>query len=151
MSWQGHVDKLVATKQIIGAIILGHEGKIYACSPSLKIVPHEVSISTEDGGSQKVQVDEAKVLVEAGLNGGELKGPGGVWINNKKYHLIDWRKDDKSNVGYYKCVNGGATIAKTNKCVIVGVWMTDESNKQSGGNCNKLIEKLAEDFIKVKY
>ena len=149
MSWQANVDKLIKTNHCYAAAILGLEGKIYATSKDLALAPREHEISNEKGGKDKVTIDEAKQLIEAVNNAGTPKNSSCLYLNGEKYLLTTWRPED--NVGYYKILNGGATVVKTGKTVIVGLWSGAKVPGQNGGNCNKVVEKLAADFIKVKY
>ena len=45
-------------------------------------------------------------------------------MGNKRYHLISFLEDD--DVAYLKSEEGGATVTKTNKLIIVGVWLKDK-------------------------
>lgn len=51
---------------------------------------------------------------------GKVQSPPGIWINGENYFLIDYRSD--INTAYLKNLEGGATVCKTNKLILVGIW-----------------------------
>ena len=52
--------------------------------------------------------------------------------------MIDFRTD--INTAYLKNMEGGATICKTKKLILVAVWL--KKNKQDAGNCNEALENF---------
>lgn len=144
MSWDAHVNKLVAGGGVFAAAILRPDGKVYAQSPDMGLAERPIRVSSEESG-EAVLVNEMKGVAEAMANPDKARK--GLWINGVKYHLLSL--DPERSVGYYKCLRGGAAVAKTAKTIIVGLW--SEEKAQSGGRCNVVVEKLADDFRKIKY
>ena len=150
MSWQDHINKLMSSNALDGAAIIGlQDAKVYGISKDLSIGVYEALIKDENGEAKKCTANEAQILVDFCNKKGKVPVPPGIWINKKRYYLLNWR--DESNVGYVKTNQGGACIAKTNKCVIVGVWSNAKIPSRNGGDCNKTVEKVAELFMKVNY
>ena len=123
------------------------QGKVYANSPGLPLGTHNYTLKDETGKDVTGEVDEVKVLKEIFEKKGLVASPPGIFLGKKRYHLISFLDDE--NVAYLKSEEGGATVTKTNKLIIVGVWLKDK--KQIGGDCNTAVEKLAEQFKKANY
>ena len=101
----------------------------------------------ETGKEVHSSVDELKLLKTIFEKEGLVPSPPGIWLNKKKYHLITFRDD--INAAYLKNLEGGATIIKTNKLILVGIW--SKKDEQNAGDCNKEMEEFANNFIKIKY
>jgi len=70
----------------------------------------------------------------------------GVRMGKTKFMMVSHSPEDK--VTYLsRQGGGGACIATTNKCIVIGIWSKDimMSNKQpqTAGDCNELTERVA--------
>ena len=70
-----------------------------------------------------------------------------VTMGGKKYQVTHY---EEGNVAYLKIKDGGATVAKTNQALIIGVYNTTKKYKSDGkelpqsvGMCNTVVEELA--------
>ena len=133
-----------------GAAILGTNGTVYAHSEGFEIGNHSVKVQNEDGDYVDAEVNECEILVEFFKNEGFVNTPPGIFLNGKRYYMLVFR-DDK-NVSYLKCPGGGACVIQTNMLIIVGIW-SKELNilDRCAGNCNKVIEDIAEKFLQANY
>ena len=149
-TWEGYVENLLATNKLNHAAIVGlSDGKVYASSPGFSISLHPGSIVGENGETKEFIVDEYHIILDVLSKNGIVPNPPGIWINNTRYHLLQFRDD--INAAYLKCKNGGATVVKTNKLIIIGTWSKEKDPKRNGGNCNDVIEEIAEKFVKANY
>ena len=100
----------------------------------------------EDGSMKKVQVDEFVTALEA-TKGNRKGSEAGIRMNNQKYMLIKHNPENNS-VYLGREGGGGACIARTNTAVVIGIWnkSLEMSNGklQNAGDCNELVEKMAE-------
>ena len=150
MSWQGYVDQLIKTDALDGAAIVGlDDGLVYAHSPGFSLEKHAGSLPNELGEEVKVSIDELAGLLHVVKHNGNIATPPGFWLNKVRYVLVEWRDD--INTGYYKCKDGGATVAKTTKLAVVGTWSQKVIKGRSGGRCNEVIENIAHEFIKAQF
>ena len=76
-------------------------------------------------------------------------------LAGKKYRIIHYKKNQ---VVYLKINEGGATIAKSKKLFIIGVYnntkncsFDDQKKKQSIGLCNNIVEDLANFMIRYNW
>ena len=146
-TWDEHIHGLLATKCVQHAAIIDLNGGICANSANFNLSIHPVELSDEKSAKHTAQVDEIQILLKLVNNKGLVDTPPGIWINNMRYYLVRW--DDDLNAASLKTNNGGATVMKTNKCIIVGTWASDVNQGQ--GNCNQQIFKLGESFLSVGY
>ena len=146
MFWNGYIEDLMKTGKLSGAAILSLEdGVIYAHSSTLIIRPHPAQLINEFGEAIEFEVNEDQVILEMCKNKGQVTTPPGIWIACNHYHLVEWRDD--VNVGYLCRHDGGATVAATKTLIIIGTWSAiNGDTKQRAGECNELIEDLAEKF-----
>ncbi len=150
MSWDGYVQGLMQSNYLDGAAILGANGTVYAQSEGFDIGKHFVKLRNEDDDLIEVEVDEADVLISFFKNEGIVPAPPGIFLNGKRYHMLVFRED--KNVGYLKCSGGGACVVKTNTLIIVGTWSTEYNIiGRCAGNCNQVIEEIADQFVKVNF
>ena len=67
-------------------------------------------------------------------------------MDNKKYMLIRPSPMIPSGA-YLSCVGGGATVASTDKIVIIGIWDIEtkmsNGNLQNTGDTSALVERMA--------
>ena len=106
----------------------------------------------EDGTTKGVQVDEVKCAIAASQgNRSGGNGGAGIRMNGSKFIMI--RPSPEVDKGAYlsRQGGGGATVASTDKLVIIGIWDKDAvmSNKQTQntGDCSHVVEKMAK-FLK---
>jgi profilin len=126
MSWQAYVDdSLVGTGHVKKAIILGHDGNVWATTPGFSIKP-----------------DEAKKLIAA-FNDPSGALSSGVFLASTKYMTL---KADNRSV-YGKKGATGFCAVKTGLAVLVALY--DESIQP--GQCATVTEKLADYLIENSY
>ena len=120
----GHVYNNVLTE----AAIMGFDGAEWAKTAGLS-----------------VKQDEIKKLNEL-FKQSDNNTPS-IMLGGKKYQITHY---EKNTFVYLKIKEGGATIAKTNKAYIIGVYNTSKNYKydgkelpQSVGMCNTVVEELA--------
>ena len=120
----GHVYNNVLTE----AAIMGIDGAEWAKSAGLSVKP-----------------DEIKKLNEL-FKQSENNTPS-IMLGGKKYQVTHY---EKNAFVYLKIKEGGATVAKTNKAFIIGVYNTSKMYTYDGkplpqgvGMCNTVVEDLA--------
>ena len=119
-----------------GAIV-GFDGAVWARTDGIDIKP-----------------DECKKLNEL-LNQSENNTPS-VVVGGKKYQVTHY---EPNAFVYLKIKEGGATIAKTGKAYVVGIYSTAKKYKtgegkelpQSVGMCNTVVENLAATLKGMNY
>ena len=119
-----------------GAIV-GFDGAVWARTDGIDIKP-----------------DECKKLNEL-LNQSENNTPS-IMVGGKKYQVTHY---EPNAFVYLKIKEGGATIAKTNKAFVVGIYSTAKKYKtgegkelpQSVGMCNTVVENLAATLKGMNY
>ncbi len=144
MIYSQYVQELMHSGHLDGAAVLDClDGLVLAHSDNFIISEYELDFPTETGEKTKLKIDEACILVNVVTNKGFVHTPPGIWIAERHYRLISFM--DEINTAYLKCPNGGATVTKTNKLIIVGVWsQVDTLLNRSAGHCNTIVEKLAQ-------
>ncbi|KAG0004185.1 profilin, required for normal timing of actin polymerization in response to thermal stress [Entomortierella chlamydospora] len=126
MSWQSYVDtQLVGTGKVKKAAIFGHDGSLWAGSPDFKV-----------GGA------EAQKVIKAFNDTSEIAA-NGMYLEGTKYVLL--RADDKTI--YARHGQNGVACVKTNQTVLIGYY---EEGMQAG-DCNTVVEKLAEYLVGTGY
>ena len=128
------------------AAIYGHDGNKWATSPGFELYNYQFDLAQEDGSSKKVEVNEFKSVFAA--TGGNRKGSeAGIRIANQKYMFIKHNPENNS-VYLAREGGGGACAVKTAQCLIIGVWnkagQMSNGKLQNAGDCNELVEKMAE-------
>ena len=118
------------------AAIVGHDGSVWASTTGLAVKP-----------------DEVKKLAEL-FNQSENNTPS-IIIGGKKYQVTHY---EKGTFVYLKIKEGGATIAKTGKAYVIGVYNTSKKYKYDGKElpqgvfmCNTVVEDLAAQFKGMNY
>ncbi|EKX36790.1 hypothetical protein GUITHDRAFT_89929 [Guillardia theta CCMP2712] len=126
MSWQAYVDDhLVGTRKVSHAAIIGLNGAIWASSANFKMSAQEgASIATAIAGSPN------SVLGSDAMP---------VTLQGVKFLVL---RADESSI-YLRHGPEGACIAKTNQCILIGMY----GENQQAGDCNVVVEKLA-DYLK---
>ena len=121
MGWEDHAQELLDTKHVHTAGIIGREdGTIYGV------------------------IDNAFSDAEAELISTFFKGEGkvpAVILNGVKFQLISFFEDE---VAYLVNDKGGACVARSETTLVVGTW--DKASKHTAGNCNKQVQKKAEEL-----
>ena len=126
MAWQPYVDTyLVGSGKICSGAILGHDGSIWAASPSLNLTPTE---------TQKLT---AAFLDPAGIRSE------GFRISGTKYITI--MSTDKEIYG--KAGACGICCVKPKQAVVVGIY--DE--KMISGEAAKVVGGLGDYLVSVNY
>lgn len=126
MAWQPYVDSsLIGSGKICAGAILGHDGSIWAVSPSLTLTPSE---------TQK--------LTSAFLDPTSIRSEG-FRISGTKYITI--MSTEKEIYG--KAGAGGICCVKTKQAVVVGIY--DE--KTVSGEAAKVVGGLSDYLISVNY
>ena len=147
-SWDEHINSLLESKSVQDAAIIAlSDGSICANSPNFNLTTHAVELNDEKGSKHTANVNEIEIIQKLVNNKGIVPSPPGIWINNQTYHLIRW--DEELNVASLKSATGGATVMKTNKCIILGTW--DKNANKGAGNCNIAVVQLGETFLSVGY
>ena len=120
----GHVYNNVLTE----AAIMGFDGAEWAKTAGLSVKP-----------------DEIKKLNDL-FKQSENNTPS-IMLGGKKYQVTHY---EKNAFVYLKIKEGGATVAKTNKAFIIGVYNTSKTYTYDGkplpqgvGMCNTVVEDLA--------
>ena len=155
-SWKDYVDSMMATNKLNHAAILGfQDSKVYASSPGFLLSMHPASLEVGKDETKEFVVDEFDVLKGLINNEGIVKTPPGIWLNNQHFRLVEFRAEGTTAnprcTIYLKCKNGGATIVKTHKLIILAIWSNENDPNKNGGFCNSVVEGIAEEFIKADY
>lgn len=128
MAWQPYVDSsLVGSGKIASGAILGHDGSIWAASPSL---------------SSSLKPEETKKLTAAFTDPSGIRSEG-FRIGGTKYITI--MSTDKEIYG--KAGAGGICCVKTKQAIVVGLY--DE--KMISGEAAKVVGGLGDYLISVNY
>jgi profilin len=126
MAWQPYVDSsLVGSGKICAGAILGHDGSVWAASPTLSLAPTE---------TQKLS---AAFLDPSGIRSEGFK------ISGTKYITI--MSTDKEIYG--KAGACGICCVKTKQAIVVGLY--DE--KTISGEAAKVVGGLGDYLISVNY
>ena len=126
MAWQPYVDSsLVGSGKICAGAILGHDGSIWAASPSLSLTPTE---------TQK--------LTAAFLDPSAIRSEG-FRIAGTKYITI--MSTDKEIYG--KAGACGICCVKTKQAIVVGLY----DDKMISGEAAKVVGGLSDYLISVNY
>jgi profilin len=128
MSWQPYVDtSLVGSGKIVAGAIVGHDGSVWAASPSI---------------ASKVTAEETKKLVTAFGDPNGIRSEG-FRVAGTKYITI--MSTDREIYG--KSGASGICCCKTKQAVVVGLY--DE--KTVSGEAAKIVGALGDYLISVNY
>eukprot|EP00048_Salpingoeca_helianthica_P014334 m.221170 g.221170 ORF g.221170 m.221170 type:complete len:126 (+) comp15734_c0_seq1:87-464(+) len=125
MSWQSYITSILGSNFVQKAAIHGLDGSTWATSPGFAVTP-----------------DEAKALAKASTDPSGLYS--GIFLQGTKYTFV--RQDERSTYGR-KGSDSGCVIVKTKQAILIGVY---EAGVQAG-NCNTVVEKMADYLISVGY
>ena len=135
--------------------IYGKDGTLYASHPAgWKLESYTYDTPQDDGSTKPVQVDEVKCAIAAsqGNRSGGNAGAG-IRMGNKKFMMIRPSPEVKQGAYLSRQGGGGATVASTDKLVVIGVWDKDMpmSNKQmqNTGDCSDMVERMTK-FLESK-
>ena len=138
MSWGDYITRSLVNRQdanghvynnvLTEAAIMGMDGAEWAKTAGLSVKP-----------------DEIKKLNDL-FKQSENNTPS-IMLGGKKYQVTHY---EKNAFVYLKIKEGGATVAKTNKAFIIGVYNTSKNYTYDGkplpqgvGMCNTVVEDLA--------
>lgn len=124
MSWDSYRDNLIASHCLDKVVICGiPDGSVWTQSPGLTVKPEEV-----------------KAII-AGFNksGRDALAANGIFFSGTKYRFI--LGEDNEIQG--KLGTAGLSIAKSNKCMIVGIY----KDGQQPGNARTRVEAMR-DYLK---
>lgn len=149
MSWDSYIDQLIGSSNLEHACILDNsEYAVCGASKDFALKEFKKAFDYDDSGKQ-FEINETKILINIFKNKGQVPNPPGIFLNGDKYMLVDFDEDTK--VCYLSKPNGGACLALTNKCVIVGTWSKNTNSEHNHGSCNTTIEEFANKFIEFGY
>lgn len=155
----------------VHAAIVGKDGTTWAASSGFSLRKGEtITVDTDDGGSEKVVINEFDNLKDCLDNKGRVTKKGGVYLNGEKYvatSSVEYDKRDPSNpdpnilIVYLKKNKGGAAIGKTIEGnFIIGVWSSEaeiyhKSDKSTAVpatnyHCNAAVEMVC-DYLNKHY
>ena len=146
MSWGDYITRSLVNKQdannhvynnvLTEAAIMGIDGAEWAKTAGLSVKP-----------------DEIKKLNDL-FKQSENNTPS-IMLGGKKYQVTHY---EKNAFVYLKIKEGGATVAKTNKAYIIGIYNTSKKYKYDGkelpqgvGMCNTVVEDLANQLKGLGY
>ena len=145
--WSGKKKEWLRTNVVKHAAIYGLDGKCWGSNkewPGLNEYQHD--LEEQDGTTSKVAVNEFNIAMEV-AKGNRNPSQAGVRMGNNKFMMTTFNED----VSYLSCRGGGACVTKTNKAIIIAMWDKDtimsNNNMQNAGDCNMLVERMAE-FLK---
>ena len=151
MSWEDYVEELLKNDSMESAAIQGLNGEIYACTSDFKLGCYTLKHEYEDGTETIFEVIEKHLLAEIFTSpAGNVKSECGLFINGEKFMCVNHNKAENSV--YIKGSNKtGGCIARTNKCMVLGLYDSNIDLKQNPGNCNKDCEDLARKMRDISY
>jgi len=140
------------------ACVYGHDGAVWATSEGFQLATYEFDMPTEamDGTTTKVLCNEHQAMMKAAAgtrNGGQQCG---LRICNQKYMFL--KADTRDGVKFATLSRqggGGALVALTKQCLLVGVWSKDADMstgmKQNIGDCEKQVMGVAKQLADAGY
>ena len=145
MSWEPYINNALINKSANGhvynnvltqAAIIGHDGAEWAKTAGLSIKPDEINKLND--------------LFKQSSN-----NTPSIMLGGKKYQVTHY---ETNAFVYLKIKDGGATVAKTGKAFIIGVYNTTKNYKYDGkelpqgvGMCNTVVEELANQLKGLGY
>ena len=145
MSWADYINNALINKSANGhvynnvltqAAIIGHDGAEWAKTAGLSIKPDEINKLND--------------LFKQSAN-----NTPSLMLGGKKYQVTHY---ETNAFVYLKIKDGGATVAKTGKAFIIGVYNTTKNYKYDGkelpqgvGMCNTVVEELANQLKGLGY
>ena len=131
------------------AAIVGLEGAVWAASsawPGFHEYDH--ACENEDGSTVNIKMKEIESVLAA-IKGNRNPTKAGIRMNKTKFVYVT--HDADANMVILSKQGGGATIVKTNKALVIGVWDKDtqrsDGQPQDGGTCTMMTERVAK-FMK---
>ena len=145
MSWEPYINNALINKSANGhvynnvlteAAIIGHDGSVWANTTGLSI--------------KKDEIKKLNDLFKQSSN-----NTPSLMLGGKKYQVTHY---ETNAFVYLKIKDGGATVAKTGKAFIIGVYNTTKNYKYDGkelpqgvGMCNTVVEELANQLKGLGY
>ena len=145
MSWEPYINNALINKSANGhvynnvlteAAIIGHDGSVWANTTGLSI--------------KKDEIKKLNDLFKQSSN-----NTPSIMLGGKKYQVTHY---ETNAFVYLKIKDGGATVAKTGKAFIIGVYNTTKNYKYDGkelpqgvGMCNTVVEELANQLKGLGY
>ena len=137
MSWDSYVAMMTNTLdpetnqyKVTGTgtfgAIYGTDGSKWGNTEGFELYAYEYDIDSGDGDIVKEPINEVNI-VKGIFEGKKTGGKAGVRLGNKKYMYIS----EYDGLHKLACGGGGAILAKTDKCYLIGTW--DSSNVDSTG------------------
>jgi len=133
MSWQAYVDQNLMCPldsegtTLSSAALIGHDGGVWAQSPSFP----------------EITAEESSAIMTMLSTG--TSETGSFTIGGVKYFVL--MSEDPENKIRGKCQGGGCAINKTGQTLVVGIWA--EPIQPSA--CNRVVEALGEYLLSVNY
>ena len=113
-----------------GTIASFADGAIWG-ETNFNFLEYEFEMEDDNGKMVKGKVNEFNSLKEAWDNEGRSKSFGGIRMNNEKFVLSKFDSDTETM--YLKSPLGGACVAKSGQCFVIGIFYTGtELVTQSG-------------------
>ena len=103
--WDQYISGMIQNKQLPDgswlqnvvqeAAILTFDGTVAAATAGFTLKAYEYDIKVDDTNTKKVPVNEKDILLALILNGDSKKCEAGIRINNVKYMLANYDKENK--------------------------------------------------------
>jgi hypothetical protein len=113
---------------------------------------YDVEITNDDYTTSSIKCHEIANLMAAWDKNGKPSTKAGMRFNSNKF--IPLMFDDDSNTWNFSAklldpegsgamIPGGATVAKTGKCFVIGIWTSDsEGKKKFSSECYTKVERV---------
>ncbi len=144
--WQAFVDDaLMKTGQVTAAAIFGLDGVKWAATKNFNVQYFVSSIFNSGHAfcllNGQVSPSEVSLLLTCMTGDSSAVRRGGIKVGGQEYIFL--RHEEGRSIYGRKGASRGVCIAKTKKAMIIGVY----SSGIQPGNCNKVVEKLADYLI----
>ena len=157
--WDQYISGMIQNKQLPDgswlqnvvqeAAILTFDGTVAAATAGFTLKAYEYDIKVDDTNTKKVPVNEKDILLALILNGDSKKCEAGIRINNVKYMLANYDKENK--LAYLSKTKGGACIMCSKSMIIYAAYSTDakmsDGKPQNAGNCNNAVENTVKALL----
>ena len=142
--------EFIRTKVGTMAAIYGEDGTCYAKTPNWPGLS-SYSAEFEDMAGNKANFDVNEVNhMKQSAKGMRDCGPAGIRLGGVKYVFL--RHDPTYMATTLACPTGGASVVKTNKGYLIGVWSKTETmsngNGQNAGDLAMSVERVGE-FLRL--
>jgi hypothetical protein len=72
-----------------------------------------------------------------------------LWLGGKKFQILTTDEADKKI--YFRAGKAGGCAVKTNLTILVGLFDIATNDKQTAGNCNQAVERIADSLLASNY